>query len=50
MNMQVWNPFQEFENLLSRYNRGGGLPQQNSDLSFADWGMLMFYSSLMGNI
>ena len=37
MNMQVWNPFQEFENLLSRYNRGGGLNQQSSDLSFADW-------------
>ena len=37
MSMQVWNPFQEFENLLSRYNRGGGLPQQNSDLSFPDW-------------
>ena len=37
MNMQVWNPFQEFENLLSRYNRGGGLTQQSSDLSFADW-------------
>ena len=37
MNMQVWNPFQEFENLLSRYNRSGGSAQQNSDLSFADW-------------
>ena len=37
MNMQVWNPFQEFENLLSRYNRAGGQAQQNSDLSFADW-------------
>ncbi|MDH3636064.1 MAG: Hsp20/alpha crystallin family protein [Gammaproteobacteria bacterium] len=38
MNMQVWNPFQEFENLLSRYNRGGGIStQQSSDLSFADW-------------
>ena len=37
MNMQVWNPFQEFENLLSRYNRTGGLTQQNSDLGFADW-------------
>jgi len=37
MNMQVWNPFQEFENLLSRYNRGGLSTQQGSDLSFADW-------------
>ena len=38
MNMQVWNPFQEFENLLSRYNRSSGLSnQQSSDLSFADW-------------
>ncbi len=37
MNMQVWNPFQEFENLLSRYNRAGGQAQQTSDLSFADW-------------
>lgn len=37
MNMQVWNPFQEFENLLSRYNKTGGLAQHGSDLSFADW-------------
>ena len=37
MNMQVWNPFQEFENLLSRYNRGGGLTHHGSDMSFADW-------------
>ncbi len=39
MNMQVWNPFQEFENLLERYNRGGGrLSRGNeADMTFADW-------------
>jgi len=39
MNMQVWNPFQEFENLLSRYNKGasGSGSQLSNDLSFADW-------------
>jgi HSP20 family protein len=39
MNMQVWNPFQEFENLLSRYNKGtsGSGTQLSNDLSFADW-------------
>jgi len=36
MNMQVWNPFQEFENLLERYNKSGGKNLSN-DLSFADW-------------
>jgi HSP20 family protein len=37
--MQVWNPFQEFENLLSRYNKGtsGSGTQLSNDLSFADW-------------
>ena len=40
MNMQVWNPFQEFENLLARYNKSnanGPGTSVNSDLSFADW-------------
>ncbi len=39
MNMHVWNPFQEFENLLSRYNKGtsGSGTQLSNDLSFADW-------------
>ena len=39
MNMQVWNPFQEFENLLSRYNKSASSSdtQLSNDLSFADW-------------
>jgi len=38
MNMQVWNPFQEFEGLLDRYNRSGGLSKKlDSEMSFADW-------------
>jgi len=38
MNMQVWNPFQEFEDLLDRYSRSGGLSKKlDSDLSVADW-------------
>lgn len=38
MNMQVWNPFQEFENLLDRYSKAGGLNKRlDTDLSFADW-------------
>ena len=40
MNMQVWNPFQEFENLLERYNQGGGRRLSRgseSEMSFADW-------------
>ena len=40
MNKQLWNPFQEFENLLDRYNKAGGSSlskQMNNDLSFADW-------------
>ena len=40
MNMQLWNPFEEFENLLDRYNKSGGKSlgkQYNTDLSFADW-------------
>ncbi len=42
MNTQLWNPFQEFENLLDRYNKssGSGGVMRNSadrDLSFADW-------------
>lgn len=40
MNTQLWNPFQEFESLLDRYNKSGGASlskQANGDLSFADW-------------
>jgi HSP20 family protein len=40
MNTQLWNPFQEFENLLDRYNKTGGGAMRasgNGDLSFADW-------------
>ena len=40
MNKQLWNPFQEFENLLDRYNKSGGSGMSrhlNNDLSFADW-------------
>ncbi len=40
MNTQLWNPFQEFENLLQRYNKNGGSTmrgQPDHDLSFADW-------------
>ena len=40
MNMQVWNPFQEFENLLERYNRSGGsrlAKGAESEMTFADW-------------
>ena len=40
MNMQLWNPFQEFENLLERYsqNHSRGLRKLNeSDLGFAEW-------------
>jgi len=40
MNMQVWNPFHEFENLLARYNKGSGSnpgTSMTSELSFADW-------------
>lgn len=36
MNMSVWNPFREMENVFERYNhaRGQGL---DTDLGFADW-------------
>jgi HSP20 family protein len=40
MNTQLWNPFQEFESLLDRYNKSGGGTLRNSangDLNFADW-------------
>ena len=39
MSMQPWNPFQEFENLLERYNKsGGGLGRHaGNELSVADW-------------
>jgi len=40
MNMQAWNPFQEFENLLERYNKSGARnlgTRMENDLSFADW-------------
>ena len=36
MNMTVWNPLREMENMFERYNRAGrhGL---DTDLGFADW-------------
>lgn len=38
MNMQVWNPFQEFESLLDRYNRNGGAGRGlDSSLGSVDW-------------
>ncbi|MCG6889949.1 MAG: Hsp20/alpha crystallin family protein [Gammaproteobacteria bacterium] len=40
MNTQLWNPFQEFESLLERYNKSGRNAlsnQSDTDLSFADW-------------
>lgn len=40
MNMQLWNPFQEFENMLERYSKSGASNlgnQLNTELSFADW-------------
>jgi HSP20 family protein len=40
MNTHLWNPFQEFENLLDRYNKSSGTAMRssgNGDLSFADW-------------
>ena len=40
MNMQLWNPFEEFENLLDRYNKSGGKnlsKHYDTDMSFADW-------------
>jgi HSP20 family protein len=38
MNMQVWNPFQEFEDLLDRYSKSGGLSKRlDRDLAVADW-------------
>lgn len=40
MNMQPWNPFQEFENMLERYSKSGmsNLGKQlNTEMSVADW-------------
>jgi HSP20 family protein len=40
MNTQLWNPFQEFENLLERYNKTNANTlgkQSGTDLIFADW-------------
>ncbi|HUV23291.1 MAG TPA: Hsp20/alpha crystallin family protein, partial [Gammaproteobacteria bacterium] len=40
MNTQLWNPFQEFESLLERYNKSNNNAlgnQPGTDLSFADW-------------
>ena len=40
MNMQVWNPFQEFESLLERYAKSSGNRfgnQLESGVEFADW-------------
>jgi HSP20 family protein len=38
--MQVWNPIQEFENLIDRYSKNGGsnlARHFGADTSFADW-------------
>ena len=40
MNKQLWNPFEEFENMLERYSKSGASnigKQMNTDMSFADW-------------
>ncbi len=40
MNMSVWNPFHEMENMLERYTHatGRGLPSNDSaELNFAEW-------------
>ena len=40
MSTELWNPFQEFENLLDRYNKSSGTAMRgrsDGDLSFADW-------------
>jgi HSP20 family protein len=40
MNMQLWNPFQELENMLARYSQNGGhsvAKNMDSELGFADW-------------
>ena len=40
MNMQLWNPFQELENMLDRYSRGDNRELRktgDSEFSFADW-------------
>ena len=40
MNKQLWNPFEEFENMLERYSKSGMSnigKQMNTDLGFADW-------------
>ncbi len=40
MNKQLWNPFEEFENMLERYSKSGASnigKQLHTDMSFADW-------------
>ena len=40
MNRQLWNPFEEFENMLERYSKSGASnlgKQLDTELSFADW-------------
>ena len=40
MSMQLWNPFQEFENMLERYSKSGLSnigKQLSTEMSFADW-------------
>lgn len=40
MNRQLWNPFQEFEDLLERYSESGGRKLRqagNSEMTIADW-------------
>ncbi len=37
---QLWNPFEEFENMLERYSKSGASnigKQMNTEMSFADW-------------
>jgi len=36
MNMTVWNPLREMENMFERYNRAGGR-DLDTDLGFVDW-------------
>jgi HSP20 family protein len=36
MNMTVWNPFREMENMFERYNRTSG-HGPDTDLGFVDW-------------
>lgn len=39
MNMTVWNPLKEMENMLDRYSRatGRGMASTDTELGFAEW-------------